>query len=648
MRPYIAIIYDAFAEALASRVLWILMILITLVLLGLAPVGLLEQRTTKFRRNDLVDARGLIRDLHEGFEAGGPSPEFQIWSSFEAETREKLLDFGQKAEPSSAERREGLRQLVDALNSLLPKNDLYQPEDWAQVALGSEAEELLEKDTAALEGLDRARLNRLLVEKPFPTRFQPQSPRQVVISYFGAEVSPPLPLSRQRAIRLIEKFVLPIVMSVLVGFIAILAAILVTAPIIPQMFDPGSLSLLLSKPLSRSLMFLAKFAGGCAFILINVAYLIAGLWLIVGLRFDVWNQGLLLCIPIFLFLFAIYYSVSAFAGVVWRNAVVSIVMTVLFWLLCTTVGATKAIVEQFVVETRKIVRIVPAGDELICADQRGTTVRWKPTSREWEEVFLKRSMGPMARVLGPIYDPEDELLMAAQAWNRGFLQSGIDLELARGEDDWSEFDGPQLPDGTLEILPDPQGRLLAVTNAGIERWVGEVDSDRKKLKVFFMEIPQTVGKPFQNAGPGSSFNLAKPAAAAVDSASGNVVTYGRGTLSLLTREGDQYELAQQVETKVEPETSAVMAIAGGAILVALSDGRVMSFDAKTLELLGSEEPEPKTQPRFVRASADGNWFAVVFHNGKLYLWNTQSESMKFRPAEVRGQGTISRRGVYGC
>ena len=113
-----------------------------------------------------------------------------------------------------------------------------------------------------------------------------------------------------------------------------LAAILVTAPIIPKCSIPVSLSLLLSKPVSRSLMFLAKFVGGCAFILINVTYLIVGLWAIVGLRLGIWSQGLLLCIPIFLFLFAIYYSVSAFSGVVWRNAVVCVVMTVVFWFAC--------------------------------------------------------------------------------------------------------------------------------------------------------------------------------------------------------------------------------------------------------------------------------------------------------------------------
>ncbi len=160
-----------------------------------------------------------------------------------------------------------------------------------------------------------------MIENAYSERFRPQPPRQILITYLGFKISPPIPFTKQRVDRWIEQLALPVLMSFLVGVVAILAAILVTAPIIPQMFEPGSLNLLLSKPISRSLMFLAKFVGGCAFILVNVAYLITGLWLIAGMRFSIWNQGLLLCIPIFLFLFAIYYSVSALAGVVWRNAV---------------------------------------------------------------------------------------------------------------------------------------------------------------------------------------------------------------------------------------------------------------------------------------------------------------------------------------
>ena len=49
MKPYLAIIADSFREALASRVLWILLILITLVLVALLPLGYRAEQTTEFR-----------------------------------------------------------------------------------------------------------------------------------------------------------------------------------------------------------------------------------------------------------------------------------------------------------------------------------------------------------------------------------------------------------------------------------------------------------------------------------------------------------------------------------------------------------------------------------------------------------------------
>ena len=140
----------------------------------------------------------------------------------------------------------------------------------------------------------------------------------------------------------------------LLGVAGVFVAVLVTASMIPQTFEAGSVDLLLSKPISRSWLFLAKFVGGCAFIAINAAYFIGGLWLMLGLRFGLWNQRLLWAIPLYLFLFAIYYSVSALAGIVWRNAIVSVVMAVVFWFVCWTLGTANTLVESISLNPRRI------------------------------------------------------------------------------------------------------------------------------------------------------------------------------------------------------------------------------------------------------------------------------------------------------
>ncbi len=641
MRPYLAIIKDSFREALASRVLWILLILITFGLAALAPLGFHREQTTDFRPGDFLDARAVAREMMRQYDSGTPSPGYRIVSKLDESARKLLTEFAASKEQRNFSFFTELQQIVDKLNGLLQQRDLYQQEDWDDVLLGSEARDFLDRGIENLADDDLARLNRLLIELPYQEFFRPQPAKQIVITYFGAGVSPPIRLSERRLKKIVELVVLPVSFKIFVGPIALLTAILVTASIIPQMFDPGSLSLLLSKPVSRSLMFLAKFAGGCAFILINAGYFFTGLWLLLGLRLDIWNHGFLLCILIFLFLFAVYYSVSAFTGVVWRNAIVSVVLTILFWFVCWLVGATKGGFQSLLIETQKIVRLVQAGDTLVAVDERGGTKRWNSSDSEWESTFLSSDFGNMQRVLGPIYDAENKVLLAAQFGQHGLFRSGGTLLLGRESDGWMQVDGPTLPESTFALLPDPHGRLLAVTHMGVERLAGELET-KKKLKVFFMEIPQSLGKPFRAAGPEPELKLSSPAVAAVNPKSADVVIYSRGKLLLLKCTDSKYSLAKSVDVEGDEEQGAAITFAGSTILLALADGRVLNFGVPELELRDQYEPEPHSQPRFVCASADGSWFAIVFHNARLHVLNAgDSGNPAMQLADVRGQDDIS-------
>ena len=118
----------------------------------------------------------------------------------------------------------------------------------------------------------------------------------------------------------------------------LLIAILVTANIIPETFDPGSLNLLLSKPVSRWGLLVAKFIGGCAFIALCATYLFCGTWLWLGLGMGIWDKGILFSIPIYILAFAIYYSVSTLVGIWYRSAILSVILTGIFWAICFGVG----------------------------------------------------------------------------------------------------------------------------------------------------------------------------------------------------------------------------------------------------------------------------------------------------------------------
>ena len=128
---------------------------------------------------------------------------------------------------------------MEALNELLPLRATVRREGLGGHVAGKEAQDLLAQGVDTLSEADLARLNRLLVETPYAEHFRPQPPRQIVITYFGGTISPPIRVSEKRVKQFIEQFVLPALIGILVGFVGVLAAILVTAPIIPQMFDPG-------------------------------------------------------------------------------------------------------------------------------------------------------------------------------------------------------------------------------------------------------------------------------------------------------------------------------------------------------------------------------------------------------------------------
>ena len=180
--------------------------------------------------------------------------------------------------------------------------------------------------------------------------------------------------------------------------------------------------MLLCKPVIRWVLFLVKFFGGCAFILLNAGYFIVGLWLILGVRFGLWSHSLLWCIPLFLFLFVIYYSVSALAAVLWKNAIVSIVITILFWGACFTVGMAKGLIEQFAINPGRIVTLVPRPDVLTAVNQSGHLLEWRDDS--WETILEPKGRDgrpgflPQG-IIGPVFDAQRKQLHYLQTLGGG-------------------------------------------------------------------------------------------------------------------------------------------------------------------------------------------------------------------------------------
>ena len=417
MRPYLAIIGDSFREALVSRVLWILLAIITLFLAALLPLGIIEQEGSYLGQEDILNRDRLIAAVEVG-KSANPSPAHRIWQLLDDSTREALTK--KSDEPLEMHRK--LVALTAALQGQIARRDFYTEDDWADVRLPGAARTLYAKGLAQLSDEQVARFNRLALEAAFPDDIVPAPPKQVQLAYLHWKLGLTLPVDPDQLHPAMNQLIV-LALGTVLGAAGVFVAVLVTASMIPQAFEAGSVDLLLSKPISRSWLFLAKFAGGCAFIAINAAYFIGGLWLILGLRFGLWNHRLLLAIPLYLFLFAIYYSVSSLAGLIWRNAIVSVVLAILFWFVCWLLGTATTLVETLALAPRRLNTVVPAGDSLLAVDQ-GAVYDWNDADQTWQKVFVGRDpplpfMIPQ-RMAGPVYDPAAERIFAFRTVPPGF------------------------------------------------------------------------------------------------------------------------------------------------------------------------------------------------------------------------------------
>jgi ABC-type transport system involved in multi-copper enzyme maturation permease subunit len=657
MRPYLAIIKDSFREALASRVLWIMTGLIAVMLLALAPIGYKTNLTGEINWGEIADAPQLVRRIRRDADASEASPGKRIWSLLDEETRKKLkeIDDSQSDEALDADPKRGRRErradaqeftrgmetLRKGLNKLIARRDLYQEEDWKGVTLPKEATDYLERPRSSLSSEELARLNRLLIETPYQSSFVWRSADSVRVTYLWFS-TPALPFSKRQVDSVVKQWVLTTAMRWIVGVFGIIAAILVTSTIIPQMFEPGSITLLLSKPISRSLLLIAKFFGACAFVFLNVTLLLVGLWLIAGLRLEMWNSGMLWCIPIFLFMFMIYYTISALTGLIWKSAIISVVLTVVFYFVCFGVDVMHELSQGLIIEQNCINKIVDADGDLLTVTESGKLQLWDDEARTWRLISEPRGGPGIPTIDGPYYHEPSKQLIIGQGFRNPFGLRGqrVSLKLASAADGWKLRDGPPTRAGTAAILLANDNSIIAVTSDNIYRFQGDLGVKGSTISLFGLKIPLPGGGEFRACLSGERSNFPDPVAAAVDPTQPRLAVSAANDVYLyaLEADGGVKPIARRTLDAKEKEGAAI-AVAGDLVLVAREGGKVLLLSASDLSVKHELTLEPQSQPRFVSTSSDGGRFAVLFQNH--FLWFVDSATGAARRAPIPAQGEIS-------
>lgn len=450
MMPYIAILIDSFWETVGNRVLWALLIGWSIILAGLAPFGYVSEQSYSLTNGDINDLDLLRKKLVESSQGKGSPAAQAVASQLDREFLDKLIT-EEKEEP--ARRRLRNRDMVQGLRTVLSAEKLYSVDAFPTAANRERLAPLIERVTQ-LSVQDREQLNRELMQIAFPVELNLPRSEKLWIGYGGFKLGEPLQMPRSQIHKFIEPLLLQLILKLGLGVVAVFVSLIVTSPLVPETFKSGSLHLLLSKPISRVWLYFFKVFGGCVFVLVNITFVLLGLYFIAGFRFDVWNQGLLACIPLLMFVFVIFYSVSALVGLIWGNAIICVVSCLVFWLACFAVGAIYEGMLRNVDILPQISRIETIDGNLIVVNQRGEVGVWNEAFQIWQPALDGDNEGP-ARTFGPLYDSRKNSILV-KAFRRGpFGQLGarnrkIDI-IALGE---ASKSGAAVPQASVESLAE--------------------------------------------------------------------------------------------------------------------------------------------------------------------------------------------------
>ena len=104
-------------------------------------------------------------------------------------------------------------------------------------------------------------------------------------------------------------------------------AVFASAGLIPTIFEPGRIELLLSKPVERYHILLGRYIGNLLVVTINIFYLVISVWVIFGIKTGVWTATFLYSAVLTVFIFSVLLAVVVLVGALWESAVIATMVT---------------------------------------------------------------------------------------------------------------------------------------------------------------------------------------------------------------------------------------------------------------------------------------------------------------------------------
>jgi ABC-type transport system involved in multi-copper enzyme maturation permease subunit len=214
----------------------------------------------------------------------------------------------------------------------------------------AQMEQFIQKQLSGAGALEATKVS-LAENKEHSFRFQVECkarpdtvrtwPHELVF-FFGA-LTFPVKIGVGQVVYFIENY---LVAGIGAG-LAMLLATIITAFFIPNMLRKGTVDLLISKPIHRWSLLLSKYVGGLTFMFLNTVVIVAGIWVVLGLRSGLWGTGFLLSILVLTFQFAIFYAFSTLIAVLTRSPIVCILSSIALWALLWVLSLVLSIMKPF-------------------------------------------------------------------------------------------------------------------------------------------------------------------------------------------------------------------------------------------------------------------------------------------------------------
>ena len=423
--------------------------------------------------------------------------------------------------------------------------------------------------------------------------------------------------------------------------------------LIPRTFEPGEISLLLSKPVHRSFLFLTKFLGGCAFTLICAALLVTGIWILLGIRLEMWRPELLWCIPLYVFLFAIYFSVSALAGAIWRNAVVSLILVIVFWVGLTLIGVAQNSMNEFIVKARRLSEISANGGEVFAVDGGRTVQHWDRETGDWTPVAQAAGGEQMPAFVQRIVFSGHRFRISVSADGRRILALQPTMSRVGGvgpstilsgnaEEQFELQPEPAAPESMFGVFQNANGEVILPGSRGIYRFAGQTEQERK-AQTFYKDFlgglfSSSSTKAFENLTEKDFPTIAAGSSVTFNPMDSSFLSLHDGTIHRFNRTEEGKYIAGDTK-ELEWKESALLASGGSVALIARADGKIFAIDAATFANNGEAELPIGEKPRIVECAPDGSSGAVLTHAGTVLIFN--SKDRKFATWAPRESGYAS-------